>query len=198
MPKAHRIPCDYIPRPLPDASSPPRRPSRPATPDQPKPAQANTAAVLEAPTFKIRTDLVLVPVVVRDHKGNHIPGLTQDAFHLEENGKDQTISLFEEIHAATNAPPPAPILDRGYSNLPFDNASELRLTIIVLDLLNTTPLQRTDGKDQLIKFLLQRSGAESARLPALPHQPRPPVGASVYHRYKLADPGAQKAAARPT
>jgi len=122
-------------------------------PDQPKPAQANTAAVLEAPTFKIRTDLVLVPVVVRDHKGNHIPGLTQDAFHLEENGKDQTISLFEEIHAATNAPPPAPILDRGYSNLPFDNASELRLTIIVLDLLNTTPLQRTDGKDQLIKFL---------------------------------------------
>jgi VWFA-related protein len=123
------------------------------SPDRPKPAQANTADVLEAPTFKTRTDLVLVPVVVRDHKGNHIPGLTQDAFHLEENGKDQTISLFEEIHAATNAPPPAPILDRGYSNLPFDNASELRLTIIVLDLLNTTPLQRTDGKDQLIKFL---------------------------------------------
>jgi hypothetical protein len=33
------------------------------------------------------------------------------------------------------------------------NASELRLTILVLDLLNTSPLQRTDGKDDFIKFL---------------------------------------------
>ncbi len=109
--------------------------------------------VLSTPTLKSRSDLVLVPVVVRDKKGNHIPGLTKDAFQLEENGRDQLISLFEEVHADSSVRPIAPALDQGYSNLPFDNARELRLTILLLDLLNTTPLQRTDGKDQLVKFL---------------------------------------------
>jgi VWFA-related protein len=109
--------------------------------------------VLSTPTLKSRSDLVLVPVVVRDKKGNHIPGLTKDAFQLEENGRDQLISLFEEVHADSSVRPIAPTLDQGYSNLPFDNARELRLTILLLDLLNTTPLQRTDGKDQLVKFL---------------------------------------------
>lgn len=32
-----------------------------------------------------------------------------------------------------------------YSNLPFDDTNRLRLTIIVLDLLNTNQLQRTDA-----------------------------------------------------
>jgi VWFA-related protein len=122
--------------------------------DAPNAANMSDPADVPATTmFKARTDLVLVPVVVRGKHGDHIAGLTKDAFHLEENGKEQTISLFEELQAATNEPPPAPVLDRGYSNLPFDDTHQLRLTIMVLDLLNTTPLQRTDGKDVLIKFL---------------------------------------------
>ena len=103
-------------------------------------------------TFKSRADLVLVPVVVRE-KGRHIAGLTKDAFRLEENGKEQDISSFEEVQAPPDGVPPSPVIGRGYSNLPFDNTQQLRLTIIVLDLLNTTPLQRKDGKDQIVKFL---------------------------------------------
>jgi VWFA-related protein len=110
--------------------------------------------VLSSPILKSRTDLVLVPVVVSDKHGNHIPGLTKDAFRLEENGKDQFVSLFEEVHAEETSQPTAPTSpDRGYSNLPFDAARELRLTILLLDLLNSTQLQRADGKDDLIKFL---------------------------------------------
>jgi VWFA-related protein len=121
----------------------------------PHPQQSDAPDVLSQ-TLKSRSDLVLVPVVVRDKKGSHIPGLTKDAFRLEENGKDQLIALFEEVQPDANARPVVPpALGRGYSNLPFDNARELRLTILVLDLLNTTPLERTDGKDDLIKFLSQ-------------------------------------------
>jgi VWFA-related protein len=109
--------------------------------------------VLSSPILKTRTDLVLVPVVVRDKQGKHIPGLTKDAFRLEENGKDQIVTLFEEVQAPASDPLPIPVVDRGYSNLPYDNTRELRLTILLLDLLNTTPLQRTEGKDDLIKFL---------------------------------------------
>ena len=92
-----------------------------------------------------------VPVVVL-RKGKNVSGLSKDAFHLEENGKEQTISFFEEVQ------PPAGVsnavsADRGFSNLPYDNASQLRLTIIVLDLLNTSQLQRTDGRDQITRFL---------------------------------------------
>jgi VWFA-related protein len=119
----------------------------------PQPQQSDAPDVLSQ-TLKSRSDLVLVPVVVRDKKGNHIPGLTKDAFRLEENGKEQLIALFEEVQPDANARPIVPpALGRGYSNLPFDNVRELRLTILVLDLLNTTPLERSDGKDDLIKFL---------------------------------------------
>jgi len=127
------------------------------TSDQQKPAElpppvpGNSSSL--AATFKSRSDLVLLPVVVRDHKGNHTAGLTKDAFRLEEKGKEQEISLFEEIKAPDPDAKPSLMPDRGYSNLPFDNASQLRLTIVVLDLLNTRTLQRTDGKDLLVKFL---------------------------------------------
>jgi VWFA-related protein len=123
-----------------------QQPSAPQRqPDQPD--------VLSTPILKSRTDLVLVPVVVRDKQGKHIQGLTKDAFRLEENGKDQIVTLFEEVQAPANAPSPIPVVDRGYTNLPYDNTRELRLTILLLDLLNTAPLQRTEGKDDLIKFL---------------------------------------------
>jgi VWFA-related protein len=121
------------------------------SPQQPPPPPAPD--VLSSPLLKSRTDLVLVPVVVSDKQGKHIPGLTKDAFLLQENGKDQIISLFEEVQAPPNDSQPITVLDRGYSNLPFDNYHELRLTILLLDLLNTSVLQRADGKDDLIKFL---------------------------------------------
>jgi VWFA-related protein len=102
------------------------------------------------PTFKNRTEVVLVPVVVRDKHGKHVAGLTKDAFHLEENGKEQKISSFEEV--IRSGSPPAVTPDDGYSNLPLDASQHAHVTIVVIDLINTNELQRTDAKDQLIHF----------------------------------------------
>jgi VWFA-related protein len=125
---------------------------------QEKSAPATTTQEkVPAATFKTRTDLVLVPVVVRDNKDKHLAGLDKAGFHLDENGQEQEISLFEEVEPSRDSAP-ATVRDLGFSNLPFDDTRQLRLTIIVLDLLNTTPLQRTDGKDLLIKFLSKDLG----------------------------------------
>ena len=46
-------------------------------------------------TFKSATNLVVVNVIVRDKKGAIIEGLKPEQFTLLENGKPQTISVFE-------------------------------------------------------------------------------------------------------
>jgi VWFA-related protein len=45
-------------------------------------------------TFKLRVNLVEVDVVVRDARGNPVPGLKQEDFHLYDQGKLQTITNF--------------------------------------------------------------------------------------------------------
>ena len=56
-------------------------------------------------TFKAGSDVVLVPVTVRDASGAPVTGLTKDAFSVSESGKPQTITVFEEVHTATGAQP---------------------------------------------------------------------------------------------
>jgi len=49
----------------------------------------------EAPvTFKAETNLVLVPAVVRDERGNAVGGLSKDDFQLLRDGKAQAIASF--------------------------------------------------------------------------------------------------------
>jgi len=47
------------------------------------------------PTFKADTNLVIVTVFARDKEGRPVKGLTKDDFIVLENGKPQTISVFE-------------------------------------------------------------------------------------------------------
>src|SRR5579871_5003386 len=49
----------------------------------------------QAVSFKAGTDLVLVPVVVRDAQGNVVSNLAKEDFRLFDNGKAQTIASFE-------------------------------------------------------------------------------------------------------
>jgi VWFA-related protein len=57
------------------------------------------------PTFRVRVNLVLVRVVVRDGQGNVVPNLKKEDFQLFDNRKLQTISSFAfetpESHAIT-------------------------------------------------------------------------------------------------
>lgn len=74
--------------------------SRPLSSQQ-NPSRPTRSQSAPVATFKSSSDLVLVPVVVRDKKGKHVSGLPQSAFRLEEKGKEQTITLFEKVSAPT-------------------------------------------------------------------------------------------------
>ena len=79
--------------------------------------QKNSAAGGQVPTFQSGVNLVLVPVVVRDGKGQAVGGLTKDSFEVFDEGKRQVIVSFfantrrsenEEPEPAANAQSEAP------------------------------------------------------------------------------------------
>jgi VWFA-related protein len=102
--------------------------------------------------FKSQTVLVQVPAVVTDKAGNHIHGLIKDNFQILEDGKQQKITTFEEVTAATR-PIPAPTTPNTFSNLTLNAQQPLSLTVIALDTINTPFLDQAYGRRQLIKYL---------------------------------------------
>ena len=81
-------------------------------------AQAGGAPNLDSKdqplVFKSKVNLIMVPVVVRDKKGNAIANLHREDFQLFDNGKPQVISSFSvealaaEAHAAKAIAPNPP------------------------------------------------------------------------------------------
>ena len=49
--------------------------------------------------ISVRTELVVVPMVVTDGRGRHVAGLTQDNFPVYENGRLQSITVFHSGNA---------------------------------------------------------------------------------------------------
>jgi VWFA-related protein len=79
------------------------------------PADASSAAEVSTrdnpATFKVRVNLVLVRVVVRDGQGNVVTGLKKEDFQISDNRKPQIVSTFSvetpeshKLPAATPAP----------------------------------------------------------------------------------------------
>lgn len=105
-----------------------------------------------------RTDLVLVPVIVTK-SGKHVPGLQKDVFRIEENGKERTISVSEEVktekpagHAENTA--------LGHPNFPLGDEQPWRLTAVVLDMINTPTMRQQEAKRQLIEFLTRSAARD--------------------------------------
>lgn len=98
-------------------SPPPESPAKTNSAPEPSqaPASANNQEVSSQDTpaaFKVRVNLVLVRVVVRDSNGKIIPNLRKEDFQLYDNRKLQTISSFsvetpESHKAAVSASPGA-------------------------------------------------------------------------------------------
>ena len=107
----------------------------------------------DIPKFKSRSELVLVPVVVMGKHDERLSGIPKAAFHLEQNGKEQTIASVEEIRVSDSDEAHPMAASEGFSNLPFGAGQQARVTIMVLDLFNSSPLQRVDGRDELVKFV---------------------------------------------
>ena len=115
-----------------------------------------TAPASGAPATTIRTssDLVVIDVVASDSQQNPVHQLTPADFTVLEDGKPQTVKIFEEHTAVALAPlPPLPKLDPGtftnYSLAPANGA----LNILLLDKLNTPMDAQTVVRDQVLKYL---------------------------------------------
>jgi VWFA-related protein len=120
---------------------------------QPQPGQAEGQA---GATFKTRTELVLVPVLVRAKSGAHVTNLHKEDFQVLENGVPQKIAIFEEVKTST-AKVPRPKLEPGeFTNtLTAPESGPQRLTILALDSINTPFSDQSFARQQLIKFLVQ-------------------------------------------
>jgi VWFA-related protein len=119
----------------------------PPTPDAGKPPQTSTSAI------KVETRVVLVDVVVTDHKGETIPNLRQEDFQMEEDGKPQILTAFDE-HTRHNSPPISlPTLPPNvYTNMQAVKPSD-SVNVLLIDMLNTYPWFQKAVCDQAIKYL---------------------------------------------
>ena len=104
--------------------------------------------------FTARTQLVLIPTLVTDKSGAHISGLKKEDFTVLENGAEQKIATFEEItsNAHRLSRPRNP---NEFSNSLAGDASARRITLIVLDLINTPFVDQAYARKDLLKYLTQ-------------------------------------------
>ena len=108
--------------------------------------------------FTSRTELVLVPTIVTEKSGAHVSGLKKEDFTIMENGSTRPIATFEEITSdAERWSRPANVKE--FSNRLGSpgsaGGSTRRVTLIVLDLLNTSPADLNYARGQLLKYLSQ-------------------------------------------
>jgi VWFA-related protein len=104
--------------------------------------------------FTARAELVLIPTLVTDKSGHHITGLKKEDFTVMENGGEQKIATFEEIVSDTHRLPRTRNPNE-YSNAPAGGPSARRITIIVLDLINTPFTDQANARKDLLKYLTQ-------------------------------------------
>jgi VWFA-related protein len=104
--------------------------------------------------FTARTALVLIPTLVTDKSGNHISGLKKEDFTVLENGAEQKISTFEEITSDAHRLS-RPRNPNEFSNSLAGGPSTRRITLIVLDLINTPFMAQAAARQDLLKYLTQ-------------------------------------------
>ncbi|HEX4038888.1 MAG TPA: VWA domain-containing protein [Acidobacteriaceae bacterium] len=112
-----------------------------------------TSEKSEILTFQANANLVLVDVVVRD-KGKPVEGLRQSEFQVLEDGKPQTISVFEEHKASdVQESAEAPVLPpHVYGNFPRYRITSAA-NVLLLDALNTPLNDQNYARQQMLKYL---------------------------------------------
>jgi VWFA-related protein len=87
-----QTPTSPAPPPASPSAEAPQEPLKPQAPAANDSAEVSSRDT--APTFKVRVNLVLVRVVVRDQQGKVVPNLHKEDFQLSDNRKPQIISSF--------------------------------------------------------------------------------------------------------
>lgn len=117
------------------------------TPLYPQTAQTNTA------TFTSSTELVLIPTVVNDKSGSHVSGLKKEEFVLKQDGKVRSVAIFEEVKTSVARAHRSEGEHGIFSNVEPGGSDYRRLSIIVLDLVNTPFADQSSARTALVKFL---------------------------------------------
>jgi VWFA-related protein len=111
------------------------------------PAQTTSATITSS------TELVLIPAVVNDKSASHIAGLKKEDFVLKQDGKSQPIAIFEEVKTTSARLRRAQGEQGTFSNVEPGGSDYHRLSIIVLDLVNTPFADQSSATSALLKFL---------------------------------------------
>jgi VWFA-related protein len=124
--------------------------------ERPKPPTSGTQSVsprTESPSIRSAARLVIVDVVVTDDS-KPVKGLPLQAFHLFEDGQEQTVKIFEEHNAADAAQVqsmPALPADT-YSNFP-ETTVTTAAHVLLLDALNTPSKDQAYVRQQMMQYL---------------------------------------------
>ncbi|MGH9511271.1 MAG: VWA domain-containing protein [Terriglobales bacterium] len=127
-----------------------------ALPNSPLPPSRNDqqARPENIPVFHSEAKLVVIDVSVMDSQGAPVHGLKAGDFTLLEDGKRETIRVFE-AHTSQAAPEVAvenPLPPRTFSNRVTAKA-DAPLNIFLFDLLNTPPQDQAYARAQMLQFL---------------------------------------------
>jgi VWFA-related protein len=116
-------------------------------------AQNSDRQSSETAKFTTRTQLVLIPTLVTDRSGAHIGGLKKEDFTVLENGSERAIATFEEI---TSDATRIALAKNGntFSNYAGSGVTR-RVTLSVVDLINTRFTDQAYLKNELLKYLSQ-------------------------------------------
>jgi VWFA-related protein len=125
----------------------------------------------QPPVFRVATRLVQVSVVVHDRHGQPVTDLKKEDFAVTERGKPQTVSFFA-MEAVDKAAPPAPSLPpHVFTNVVARQAGvPTNVTVVLLDLLNTSFVDQRYARKALITFLGQIQPQDRIALYALGHR----------------------------
>jgi VWFA-related protein len=126
-------------------------------------------------TFKSSTNLVVVNVMVRDKKGAIIEGLKPEQFTLLENGKPQTISVFQfqrlTSEKATSITPiiaAAPVASAGPLRY-----RDRRLLVLFFDFAGMPIPDQIRAQESAAKFINERQRSAIIGHPKIQSRRRP-------------------------
>ncbi len=136
-------------------------------------ALATALAQQTGPVFRATTNLVIVNVFVRDRAGRDITGLTKDDFTILEDGKPQTIAIFEfqrlepaattppSLAARTQAEPPA--AQPGTIRIATPGKvqyQDRRLLVLFFDHSSMSPADQARAHEAALKFIREQMRPE--------------------------------------
>ena len=102
--------------------------------------------------LKVKSNLVVVRVVVRDAKGEPVGGLQKQDFRVFDRGKEQTISQFE-VGTSTSPSPTSGVSAQGQAGQLSSPSQSAKLLALFFDDLNTSDTDMMQARDAADHYL---------------------------------------------